>query len=169
MNPLTQGHSGTTPETSRKALSTNQGTNEDDLQIDSHPEAGIFHNQMTQNSGPEDDLDMVTGATEQIHYRHGMLTGVHGEVAYSSQVHLQESRKRTAQPVNCNSAVRKPLRRSKQTKFRRPLTSWQTTTILQTFIITSTEFPNFRNHLSQRCPRLTGNRRSMSCLRNFSK
>ena len=57
MNPLFQGHSGTAPETSRNALSTSQGTNEDDSQSDPYPEAGIFHNQMTQNSGPEDDHD----------------------------------------------------------------------------------------------------------------
>ena len=30
MNPLLQGHSGTTPETSRNMFSINQGTNEDD-------------------------------------------------------------------------------------------------------------------------------------------
>ena len=30
MNPLLQGHSGTTQETSRNALSSSQGTNEDD-------------------------------------------------------------------------------------------------------------------------------------------
>ena len=58
MNPLIQGHSGITPEMSRNAFSTNQGTNEDDSQSDPHPEAGIFGNQMTQNSGPEDDRDM---------------------------------------------------------------------------------------------------------------
>ena len=59
MNPLIQGHSGTAPETSRNTFSTSQGTNEDDSQNDPHPEAGIFHNQMTQNSGPEDDHDKV--------------------------------------------------------------------------------------------------------------
>ena len=32
MNPIIQGHSGTTPEMSRNAFSTNQGTNEDDSQ-----------------------------------------------------------------------------------------------------------------------------------------
>ena len=57
MNPLLQGHSGTTPEASRNALSTSQGTNEDDSQNDPHPEAGFFHDQMTQNSGPEDGHD----------------------------------------------------------------------------------------------------------------
>ena len=41
MNPLNQGHSGTTPDMSRNAFITNQGTNEDDSQSDPHPEAGI--------------------------------------------------------------------------------------------------------------------------------
>ena len=57
MNPLIQGHSGTAPETSRNVFSINQGTNEDDSQSNPHPEAGIFNNQMTQNSGPEDGHD----------------------------------------------------------------------------------------------------------------
>ena len=42
MNPLIQGNSGTSPETSRNAFGTNQGTNEDDYQSDPHPEASIF-------------------------------------------------------------------------------------------------------------------------------
>ena len=40
MNPLLQGHSGTTPETSRNMFSINQGTNGDDSQSDPHPDAG---------------------------------------------------------------------------------------------------------------------------------
>ena len=40
MNPLLQGHSGITPETSRIVFSINQGRNEDDSQSDPHPEAG---------------------------------------------------------------------------------------------------------------------------------
>ena len=52
MNPLLPGGSGATPEPSRNALSISQGTNEDDSQNDPHPEAGLFHGQMTQNSGP---------------------------------------------------------------------------------------------------------------------
>ena len=56
-NPLLQGHSGTTPEPSRNALSASQGTIEDDSQNDPHPEAGLFHGQMTQNYDPEDDHD----------------------------------------------------------------------------------------------------------------
>ena len=57
MNPLLQGHSGTTPEPSRNASNTNQGTNEDDSQNDPHPEVGLFHGQATQNSGPGKDYD----------------------------------------------------------------------------------------------------------------
>ena len=57
MNPLLQGHSGATPEASQNALSTSQGTNEDDPQNDPHPEAGRFHSQITQNSGPEEGHD----------------------------------------------------------------------------------------------------------------
>ena len=182
MNLLLQGHSGTTPGPSRNALSIRQGTNEDDSQNDHHPDAGLFHVQMTQHSGPEDghDMvtggseeirngnDMVTGATEQIGNCHDM-TGVHEEVTYCSPVRLQESRKRTALPVNRNSAVRIPLRRSKQTKFCWPTNTWQITTILRTFIITSTKFPNCQSHSPQRCPRLTGNLRNLSCLKICSK
>ena len=57
MNPLIQGHSGTAPESSRNVFSLNQGTNEDDSQSDPFSQAGLFNNQMTQNSGPEDGRD----------------------------------------------------------------------------------------------------------------
>ena len=60
MNPLLQGHSGTTPEPSRNALSTSQGTNEDDSQNDPHPEVSLFHSQLTQNSDSEDGHDRAT-------------------------------------------------------------------------------------------------------------
>ena len=53
-NPLIQGHSGTAPETSRNVFIINQGTNKDDSQSNPHPEAGLFNNQMAQNSGPVD-------------------------------------------------------------------------------------------------------------------
>ena len=62
MNPLLQVHSGTTPEPSRNTLSTSPGTNEDDSQNDPHPEAGLFHGQMTQNSGPEDGHDSINSS-----------------------------------------------------------------------------------------------------------
>ena len=61
MNPLIQGHSGTAPETSRNAFRTSQGTNEEDSQSDHHPEAGLFNNQTTQNSGSENGHDMAVG------------------------------------------------------------------------------------------------------------
>ena len=72
MNPLIQGHSGTTPDMSWNAFITNQGTNEDDSQSDPHPEAGIFGNQTMRKSGQKDRRDMVTGAKD----RRDMVTGV---------------------------------------------------------------------------------------------
>ena len=100
MNPLLPGHSGTTPEPSRNALNTSQGTNEDDSQNDPRPEAGLFHGQMTQNSGPENQHDMVAGATEQIGNCHNM-TGVHEEVTYcppSTSSGKQKKNRSTSQP-----------------------------------------------------------------------
>ena len=47
-DPLIQSDSGTAPETSRNAYGTNQGTNEDDSQIDPHPEASLLPSQTTQ-------------------------------------------------------------------------------------------------------------------------
>ena len=101
MNPVQQRHSGTALETSRNAFSVNQGTNEDDSQSDSHPEAKLFHNQMTQNSGTEEGHDMVTAATKQIGNRHGMVTGVHEEVTYYSPITSSGKQKKdrsTSQP-----------------------------------------------------------------------
>ena len=54
MNPLLQGHSGTTTETSRNVFGVNQGTNEEDSQSNPHPEAGLLI------SGQEDHHDMVS-------------------------------------------------------------------------------------------------------------
>ena len=59
MNPLLQGHSGTTPEASRNVFSINQGTNEDDSQSKPHPEAGLL------TSVREDRHDMATGVQRE--------------------------------------------------------------------------------------------------------
>ena len=99
-NPLNQGNSGTTPETSRNIFNISQGSNEDDSQSNPHPEAGIFTNQMTQNSGPKEGLDMVTGTTEQIRNRHHM-TRVHEEVtdcSPSTSSRKQKENRPTSQP-----------------------------------------------------------------------
>ena len=114
MNLLLQGHSGNTPDPSRNALSASQGTNEDNSQNDPHPEAGLFHSQMTQTSGPEDGHNMVIGATEQICNGHDMVKGateqvgirhdmtrVHEEVTYcspSTSSGKQKKNRSTGQP-----------------------------------------------------------------------
>ena len=64
MNPLLQGNSGTSPETSRNMFSINQGTNEDDSQSNPHPEAGLLI------SGREDRHDMATGVQRECTQAH---------------------------------------------------------------------------------------------------
>ena len=65
-NQQIQTHSKTVPGTFRNTNVENQGTNEDDSQSDPHPEAGIFRGQTTQNYGPKECRDMVTGVTGEI-------------------------------------------------------------------------------------------------------
>ena len=75
LNQQIQTHSGTVQGTFRNTNLENQGTNEDDSQSDPHPEAGIFRGQTTQNFGPKDCRDMVTGVQGKIRYRPDMVTG----------------------------------------------------------------------------------------------
>ena len=81
-NQQIQTHSKTVPGTFRNTNVENQGTNEDDSQSDPHPEAGIFRGQTTQNSGPKDCRNMVTGATREIRQCRDMVTGVTGEIRH---------------------------------------------------------------------------------------
>ena len=99
MNPLLQGHSGTTPETSRNVFSINQITNEDDSQSDPHPEAGLL------TSGQEDRHDMATRVQREREREntqaHDMVTGFHGEVMYcspSTSPAKQKKNRSTSQP-----------------------------------------------------------------------
>ena len=75
-------HFETVPGTFRNTIVENQGTNEDDSQSDPHPEAGVFGGQTTQNLGPKDCRDMVTGATGEIRHCRDMVTGVTGEIRH---------------------------------------------------------------------------------------
>ena len=79
-NQQIQTHSKTVSGTFRNTNVENQGTNEDDSQSDPHPEAGIFHGQTKQNSGPKDCRDMVTGATREICQCRDMVTGATREI-----------------------------------------------------------------------------------------
>ena len=81
-NQQIQTHSKTVPGTFRNTNVENQGTNEEDSQSDPHPEAGIFRGQTTQNSGPKDCRDMVTGATREIRQCRDMVTGATGEIRH---------------------------------------------------------------------------------------
>ena len=82
-NEQIRTHSETVPGTFPNTNVENQGTNEDDSQSDLHPEAGIFGDKTTQNSGPKDCRDMMieVGSGEVRHCR-DMVTGVRGEIRY---------------------------------------------------------------------------------------
>ena len=73
-------HFETVPGTFRNTNVENQGTNEDDSQSDPHPEAGIFRGQTTQNLGPKNCRDMVTGVTGEIRQCRAMVTGAAEEI-----------------------------------------------------------------------------------------
>ena len=75
LNPQIRAHSGTVPGTLRNTKVENQGTNEDESQSDSHPEAGIFRSQTTQNFGPEVGHDIVTGVTKDKCNHEDMVAG----------------------------------------------------------------------------------------------
>ena len=91
-------HFETVPGTFRNTNVENQGTNEDNSQSDPHPEAGIFRGRTTQNLGPKDCRDMVTGiqgeirycpdmvtaATEEYRNGHDMVTAVQEKIPYCS-------------------------------------------------------------------------------------
>ena len=127
---------------------------------------GLFHGRAAQSFGPEDDHDMVTGATEQTANCHDM-TGVHDEVTYCPPSTSSESRKRTALQVNRNFAAKIPLRQLRQTKFCWPFSSWQITLILRIFTIISTYSLNCQSHRPQQSPRLTGKLKNLSFLKTF--
>ena len=80
LNQQIRTHSETVPGALRNTNVENQGTNEDDSQSDPHPEAGIFRGQTTQNYGPKECRDMVTGATREIRQCRDMVTGATREI-----------------------------------------------------------------------------------------
>ena len=106
---------------------------------------------MTKNSGPEDGHDMVTGGHEEVTYCFpSTSSGKPKKNHFTSQPQFR--RENTPATIETD-------------QFLWPFSSWRITTILQTFIKTTTEIPNCQSHSPQQCPRL----RSLSCLKTFSK
>ena len=138
MNPLLQGHSGTTPGPSQNALGTSQGTTENDSQNGPDPEAGLFHSQLTENSGPKDGHDMVTGAKEQNRSCNDM-TEVHEEVTYCSPGTSSGKQKK-----NCSTS--QPHFRSENTSAT--IKADQNLLALQQ-LANSNNFVNFHNNINR--------------------
>ena len=92
MNPLLQGYSGTTQETSRKMFNINQGTNEDDFHSNPYPEP---------TPGPEDSHDTAMGVQRESVDGCDMVTRVHQEVnncSPSTSSGKQKKNRSTSQP-----------------------------------------------------------------------
>ena len=90
LNPLSQSHSGSALKTFRNALGTNPVTNKDDSQRGPRPEAIVSQSQITQNSGPDDGHDMVTGIREEVTYcSPGASSGKRRKTHSASQRHFR--------------------------------------------------------------------------------
>ena len=67
---LIQGHSGSAMEISKNTFYTNQGTNDDDSQLDPHPEARVSQSQTAQAFGSDDSYDsQVRNLFQNISFR----------------------------------------------------------------------------------------------------
>ena len=112
LNQQIRTHSETVSGTLRNTNVENQGTNEDDSQSDPHPEAGIFRGQTTQNFGPKDCRDMVTGVTGGIRHCRDMVTGVTGEIRHCRDMVTGvqgETRYRPDMVTGCSEEMRNGL------------------------------------------------------------
>ena len=183
LNKQVRTHSGTVPETFRNTNVDNQGTNEDDSQSDPHPEAGPFRSQTTQNSVQEAGPHMVAGATE----RHDILTGVTEEVRNGRDMVTAVQEEIPYCSSGISSGKQKKARSTSQPQFRSENTpetieADQILLALQQ-LATNSNSPNFNNNITrisklpksltttirQQCPPLTGNQRSLNCLKIYSK
>ena len=182
LNQQIRTHSETVPGTFRNTNVENQGTNEDDSQSDPHPEAGIFRGQTTQNFGPKDCRDMVTGVQGEIRYRPDMVTGGSEEMrngndmvtAVQEEIHYCSS--------GISSAKRRKARSTSQPQFRSENTpatieADQILLALQQLatnsnsanVTTVTKFQNCLSPSQQQGPPPTGNQRNLNCLKIYFK
>ena len=159
----------TVPGTFRNTNVENQGTNEDDSQSDPHPEAGIFRGQTTQNLGPKDCRDMLTGATEEIRNGHDLVTAVQKEIPYCSSG-ISSGKQKKAR------ATRQPHFRSENTlatigadQILLALQQLATSSNSANAITAVTESRNCLNPSRQPCPPSTGNQRILNSFKIYSK
>ena len=108
----------TVPGTFRNTNVENRATNENDSQSDPHPEAGIFRGQTTQNLGPKDCCDMVTGATGEIGHCCDMVTGVQEEIRYCPDMVTGVQEKIPHCSSGFSSGKKKKARSTRQPQFR---------------------------------------------------
>ena len=155
MNPLIQSHSRTAPERSQNASSTSQSSNK------TTPRVIVILNQPSSTGRWRKTVAQKIATTWWQEFTKNSHT--------APPIHIHESKKRTALPVNRNSAVKTTLQRLKQTNNWWPFSSVQTTTTLQSSITVSKKFPICHSPSRQRCQRSLRNLRNLSCWNVFSK
>ena len=173
LNQKIRTHSETVPGTFRNTNVGNQGTNEDDSQSDPHPEAGIFRGQTTQNSGPKDCRDLVTGATGEIRHCRDMVTGVTGAIRHCRDMVTAAGEEIPYYFSGISSGKQKKTRSTRQPQFRSENTPATTEAdqillALQQLatnsnsamsITTVTKFQNCLSPSRQQCPPSTGSQK----------
>ena len=163
MNPLLQGHSGTTPETSRNVFSIDQETNEDDSQSNFRPEAGLL------TSGREDRHDTAIGAQRESTQAHDMLTGVHEEVMYCSPSTSSGKQKKncsTSQLHFCSENTPATIEADQILLAHQQLANNKNSANFHNSINRISKLPK---SLTTTMPTFDGNLKSSSCLKSCSK
>ena len=102
-NQQIRTHSETVPGTFRNTIVENQGTNGDHSQSDPHPEAGIFGDQTTQNSGPKDCRDSKYSFYNRLQMALESTCTVH--TACGGQSRNLQTMKRSSQLFSAGSSV----------------------------------------------------------------
>ena len=123
LNPQVRTCSAVAPGTSRSSNLGNQGTNEDRPSDDPGPEVEFS----SPISGAETDPHMVTGAPREMRQHPHMTRETQEEVPTAPPVLHQGNRRRRAQQVNLNFAVKIPPRHLRQTRFCWPFNNWRRT------------------------------------------
>ena len=130
-----------------------------------HPEAGLFHSQITQKSGPEKGHDMLTGVQSESLCDHN-ITGFHKDVTYCSPSTSSGKQKRTVLQSTAICSENTPAK-IEANHFLLALQQLANNNNLQTFIITSTEISKQPKSLTTTMPTFDGKSEKFELFEDF--
>ena len=134
-------HSGSAPETSRNAPKVNQRRNEENSQVDLHQKTRVPQSQKTHVFGPDDYYVIMTGVQKEIFF-------------FAHLGHIQENKRRCAQQISHNFAVRTAFRYFRLTRFCWPFNDWQVKANLPLILVNNNfnRGSKWPNASQQQCP-----------------